>query len=96
MALPFLEAYGQLKSGKISWQEYIDHLLARCAGGGHEEDDIEGIHRKLRNTDPFGYSIWCWSDSLYKASGMFRRPARRQYNSNLSFTRHNSLESRLH
>lgn len=65
----FLEAFRRMKSGLISWDEYIRHLLARTTGVEHEDDDVDGVYLKLLNTDPFGYSIWCFSNEVGNVKG---------------------------
>lgn len=59
--LPFLEAFNKYRDGSISWEEYIHHLLAQRRGAEVREDNLQGIHHTLLETDPFGYCIWCWS-----------------------------------
>ena len=71
MLLSYLEAFRQKESGMISWEEYIHHLFARFTSfhNEHDDDDVEGLHKKLRDTDPFGYCIYCWSKDIDKVKG---------------------------
>lgn len=70
MTFSFLQAFKAKENGKISWDEYIHHLLARCGGVKHEADNQTGSFDELSNTDPFGHSIWLWSDKVGLVKGM--------------------------
>lgn len=61
MWLTYLEASRRYKSGELSSDEYIDHLLSRAAGGGHIDDEKEGGFLELGQEDPFAYSVWLWT-----------------------------------
>jgi hypothetical protein len=68
MSLPFLEASKRYKSGKLTWNEYIDQLMSRATGeGGHIEDERTDItytspsSSELQKTYPFAYSVWLWT-----------------------------------
>jgi hypothetical protein len=68
MSLPYLEASKQYKAGKVTWDEYIDHLMSRAtAAGGHIDDERTDVtytsssSSKLQKTDPFAYSVWLWT-----------------------------------
>lgn len=63
MWLTYLEACRRLKSGDLTWEEYIDQLLSRAAGGGRIEDEREGDFPELSCEDPFAYSMWRWTGS---------------------------------
>ena len=60
MVLSYLEAYQMKNAGQISWDQYIEHLFARCPGFKHEDENKKYGHWSLRYEDPSGYSIWCW------------------------------------
>lgn len=66
MVLSVLQAFSAKQSEEISWDEYIHILLTRLTGVRHPEDsrNVEGIYAKIRTTDPFGYSIWLWSNRM--------------------------------
>jgi hypothetical protein len=71
MSLCFAEAFKQKEDGKISEEEYLDHMLAHCQGWisvEHEGDDDKPWSlrkEKLLETDPFGYAIWLWSRATH-------------------------------
>ena len=58
--LCFLGAFHEHQSNRISWDEYLRHLLIHLTGVKHKEDDRDGLYPALRRTDPFGYGIFCW------------------------------------
>jgi hypothetical protein len=67
MVLSSLQAFSAKQTGEISWDVYIHIPLARLTGVRHEEDDsrnVEDIHPNLRYTEPFGHSIWMWSEHM--------------------------------
>lgn len=61
MWLTYLDASRQYKSGTLTWDEYIDQLLSRAAGGGHIDDEKQGGFPELSREDPFAYTVWLWS-----------------------------------
>lgn len=71
MTLSFLQAFRAKQIGAISWEEYIHNLLARCTGVKHEQDNVKGVYWELRKTDPFGYSIYGWSDRVENMKGSY-------------------------
>jgi hypothetical protein len=46
----------------LSWDEYLDQLLARLAGDGHE-DDARG-QGSLEYIDPMAAYIYSWSRDM--------------------------------
>lgn len=62
--LCFLDAFHDRKSGQITWDEYLRHLLIHLTGVKHKEDDRDGMYPVLRYADPFGYGIFCWNQDL--------------------------------
>lgn len=70
MSLSYPEASAKFKSGQISWDEYLDQLLARFAGDGHPDDD-DRIPWGLLETDPFAYGLWAWSEDITWYKGEF-------------------------
>jgi hypothetical protein len=65
MSMTFNQAARKYKSGELSWNDYIDLLLARLAGDGHEDDDEEpagcGL---LEEVDPLAAYIYDWSEVM--------------------------------
>lgn len=59
--LCFLDAYHAHRSGEISWDEYLRHLLVHLTGVKHKEDSIDGMYPAVRRADSFGYGIFCWN-----------------------------------
>lgn len=72
MTLSLLQAFRAKESGTISWEEYIHILFARWTGVKHEEDNEREVYHELRKNDPFGYSVYCWSDEVETMKGSFR------------------------
>ncbi|OCK72959.1 hypothetical protein K432DRAFT_411165 [Lepidopterella palustris CBS 459.81] len=64
MSLCFLAAFETKQNGQITEKECLHHLFAHCTGVEHEEDETPGMDWKLLETDPFGYSIHCWSKRI--------------------------------
>ena len=62
--LCFLEAFHAYKSGQISWDEYLRHLLIHLTGVRHHQDDRDGLYPELRKTDSFRYGVFCWNQLL--------------------------------
>jgi|SRR5271170_1726395 len=69
MSLCFLEAFQEKQKGNITEQEYIHHLFVHCQGVEHERDELVQIDWDLLETDPFGYSIRCWSRLMDHVKG---------------------------
>ena len=67
VTLSFRQAFDAKESGRISWDEYIHNLLAQSVKD--EDDDAAGSHRELSRIDPFGYSIWLWSERVGTIEG---------------------------
>ncbi|KAF2673834.1 hypothetical protein BT63DRAFT_437435 [Microthyrium microscopicum] len=70
MSLCFLEAFRQWQSGKITVDEYLDHIVPHCRGqwlGPDHEQDEDGFGSnwfELENEDLFGFSIWRWTKHM--------------------------------
>lgn len=77
MVLSYLEAFNALQKNTISWNEYFSTLLEPATPNGdwHQDDDMDGIHGALLDTDPFGYSTWCWMKDIERPSGRGTRGA---------------------
>ena len=73
MPFPFREAFRQKQGGKISWDEYLHILFARCTGNGHEDDNKKFGHWDLSAEDAIGYTIWCCSEQIDRVKGTFGR-----------------------
>lgn len=56
--LCFMPAFEQLRGGKITWKQYMRHILLHPSGSRHEEDYRESYSDLLRK-DPFGYCFSC-------------------------------------
>lgn len=70
LASSYLKAYRLKNAQEISWNQYIEHLFARCRGFGHEDDSNKHYgHWNLRHEDPFGYSIWRWCKTVPAVKG---------------------------
>ena len=71
MTLSFRQAFCAKENGEISWDEYIHNLLARCAGVKHKEDNAPSCYDELSRIDPFGHSIWLWSNKVGTIKGTY-------------------------
>jgi hypothetical protein len=64
-----LEACFAKESGIITWDEYIYVFLARCTGVSDKMDDSQPLHIELREADPFGHSLFCWTKLVGQVRG---------------------------
>ena len=61
MWLTYLEASRRYRSGNLTWDEYVDQLLSRAAGGGNIKDEVQGGITELVDEDPFAHSMSLWT-----------------------------------
>jgi hypothetical protein len=63
--MTFNQAARKYKSGDLSWNDYIDLLLARLAGDGHEDDEEDAAGPGLlEHIDPLAAHIYDWSEDM--------------------------------
>jgi hypothetical protein len=78
-SLCFLEAFQAKQKGDITEEEYIHNLFLHCQGVEHDDDEERTLDSELQETDPFGYSVRCWSCNIYPVKGRgipYNNPAR--------------------
>jgi hypothetical protein len=72
MSLTINQAARKYKSGDLSWSDYLDQILPRLAGDGHEEDEEEPAGLGLlEHIDPFASYIYTWSKDMEWWLGRF-------------------------
>lgn len=69
-SLCFLEAFQAKHKGDITEEEYIHNLLLHCQGVEHDDDEERTLDWKLQESDPFGYSVRCWSSRMDQVTGI--------------------------
>jgi hypothetical protein len=69
-SLCFLEAVQAKQKGDITEEEYIHNLFLHCQGVEHDDDEERTLDWELQETDPFGYSVRCWSRRMDQVKGM--------------------------
>lgn len=61
LAESFLDAFREMRDGKISWEEYIHKILSLCTVRDTTVDDPG--EWQLRYIDPFGFGIYGWGST---------------------------------
>jgi hypothetical protein len=65
MSMNINQAARKHKSGELTWNDYLDHLLAYLAGNGHEDDEEDPAGPGLlEHIDPLASYIYNWSQDM--------------------------------
>jgi hypothetical protein len=65
MSLTLTQAARKYKSGELSWDDYLDQLLALLAGDGHEDDEERPAGPGLLEyIDPVAGYFYSWSKDM--------------------------------
>lgn len=69
MTLSLIKGYRAMKTGKLTWEEYIHNIFRLVAGDPHEDDDWHEPHDDLAKIDSFAFSIFSWHRHLDPIKG---------------------------